>query len=336
MVNIKTSLSTVLVAAAIGVVAHPSGHGHAHRHFHRAITQYTKSVPPANDVAEKSYQAPPSPKEDLIPASPPAVPAQVKDLLSDALPAQPAHQSQPAGQAHQGGSTGTDDLEGTFCSGSKSKRASVADVALAGNLGGSGANYGCNLKLVDSDVGPKYKYSVRFDNAGDNKQACVCWLKIGPDGKSVNGFFKGKEVLSFNIPPRGQQYLAIQEDSKGGCSCYKDELPVTPFGQYAGTWLEFDMASKANGGCSGADASSLVAHQYGMTVQGLQVCEASNLEEDSCSIIYAGGKGNRLSYPGGTENADGLSVNLQAGPAHYIATVDFKGPAPANAVNPTR
>ncbi|PHH79385.1 hypothetical protein CDD80_4944 [Ophiocordyceps camponoti-rufipedis] len=350
MVNIKTSVSTLLVAAALGVVAHPSAHGHGHRHFHRAVaknadinqntygTQYTKSVHRVNDVADKSHKAPPpSPKEDSVAASPPAVPAQVKNVLSDTLPAQTAQQSQPAGQAQQGGSTGTGASSyEDFCTGSKSKRATNLQVATAGNLGGPGDMYGCNLKLIQSNIADKYNNTVRFDNAGDNTQACVCWLKIGPDRVSVNGFFKDNKVLSFNIPPKGQQYLAVQEDSKGGCSCYKDQVPLTVNGQFAGTWLEFDMASRANGGCSGADASSLVAHSSNMDVPGLKVCEDKNLKDDSCSIIYAGGKGNKLSYPGGTENADGLSVNLQPGPARFIATVDYAGPAPANAVNPTR
>ncbi|PFH57903.1 hypothetical protein XA68_14424 [Ophiocordyceps unilateralis] len=336
----KTSLSTLLLAAALGSLAHPSGHGH--QHFHRALTQYTKSVPPSNDIADKkSAPVPPSPKEDdvLSPVSAPAAPAisDYKDL-QPTLPNKQPEQSKPTKESSHSGASFGDGPESytDFCSDAKSKRATVAQVFEAGNLGNG--KYGCNLMLVKSHYADKYDYTVRFVNDGGHRQECVCWLKMGPDGKQLIGFFEGHQVLTFNVDSKAEQYLAIQADTKGGCSCYKNKVPTVPsIGQFASTWLEFDMGSKANGGCSGADASSLAAHAAGMDVPGMQVCDAARpYPQGNCSTIYAGGKGNALSYPGGTADMDGLSVNLNPGPAHYVVKIDYQEPAPADAISPKR
>ncbi|RDA92173.1 hypothetical protein CP533_5581 [Ophiocordyceps camponoti-saundersi (nom. inval.)] len=355
----KTSLSALLLAAALGgAVAHPSGHGH--RHFHRAVdTSYTKSIIPGksgnnvNSIPDSTVdkaQAPPSPKEDGPPPSaPPSVPASTGSGYTGQDNKEP--EKQPSHSSESFG-IGPDSYE-PFCGGAPpsswkpacsgpapakgifNKRASAADVALAGNLGLQN-DYGCNLKLVKSDYARKYDNTFLFKNNGTSTQACVCWLKIGPDGCKIDGFWKGKEALKqFTIGPGGKQYLAIQADSKGGCSCHKNYIPTTPGimtglgfpvggGQWGSTWLEFDMASEKNGGCSGADASSLVAAKNNMDIPGMRVCVADKQNGD-CSIIIAGGEGNKWAYTAGQEDLDGRSINVNPGPIHYEVDIDYQG-----------
>ncbi|RDA84328.1 hypothetical protein CP532_4941 [Ophiocordyceps camponoti-leonardi (nom. inval.)] len=353
----KTSLSALLLAAALGAVAHPSGHGH--RHFHRSTKTFTKSVAKGynnpNSIPDNTVdkiQIPASPKEEglLAPASPAAAPlAPLAPILNHD---EPHKQTSHGGGGYGGGSgsgIGPDSYE-DFCGGAppsswkpvcpaggKWKRATAAEVAMSGNLGLKDS-YGCNLKLVKSDYAMKYDYTFRFTNKESSKQACVCWLKIGPDGCGINGCWKGKEVLKFDVPAGAEQYLAIQADSKGGCSCHENEVPITPGnmspmgfevggGQWASTWLEFDMGSIANGGHSGADASCLVAAAVTskqMDIPGMKVC----LEDDpnaKCSIIKRGGTGNELAYVKGQEALDGRSVNVAPGPVHYSVELNYQG-----------
>ncbi|RCI09024.1 hypothetical protein L249_4976 [Ophiocordyceps polyrhachis-furcata BCC 54312] len=342
----KTSLSALLLAAALGAVAHPSGHGH--RHFHRSPKTYTTSVAPnkgsnANSVPDNTVdkvQIPPSPKEEGL-------------LASAAAPLAPIlNHDGPRKQSSYGGGGGSGigpDSYEDFCGGAppsswkpvcpaggKWKRATAADVALSGNLGLKD-NYGCNLKLVKSNYAEKYDYTFRFKNVGNHKQACVCWLKIGPDGCGINGFWKGKEVMKFDIPAGAEQSLAIQADTKGGCACHKDEMPTTPGvmspqgfevggGEWASTWLEFDMGSIVNGGSSGADASCLAAASVTtkkMDIPGMRVCREDD-PSAKCSIIWPGGTGNELAYTKGQEALDGRSVNVGPGPVHYSVEVDYQ------------
>lgn len=204
-----------------------------------------------------------------------------------------------------------------FCSQPQSeKRASTEAIAYKGNVGTAG-NYGCNLMLIQSDIAGAYDHTVRFNNPGNDSQHCVCWLKIGPDG-GINGFFQGNQALEFDLAANGGQTLAIDADTQGGCACGVGGVPVTTYGQFASTWLEFDMANASNGGWSGADASSLVSAANGLDIPGLQVCG-----HGTCSTICPGGTGINA-YVGGMEAEDGVGLNISPGEVRLEVMVDHQ------------
>lgn len=201
-----------------------------------------------------------------------------------------------------------------FCEGkSYEKRATASEISYKGNIGIDG-NYGCNLMLVQKHLAPLYDYTVTFTNGAGSAQRCVCWLKIGPH-EGINGFFQGNQVLEFSLPSHGRQILAIDTDSQGGCACGNSRVPVTKYGQFASTWLEFDIANAANGGWSGADASCLVSAFYGLDIPGLQVCS-----HNVCSTVNPGGTGTNA-YIGGMENEDGIGLNIPPGQVRLVVTV---------------
>ncbi|KAH8659655.1 hypothetical protein BGZ61DRAFT_403459 [Ilyonectria robusta] len=205
-----------------------------------------------------------------------------------------------------------------FCKGkSYEKRATASDISYKGNIGIDG-NYGCNLMLVQNHLATLYDYTVTFTNGAGLAQRCVCWLKIGPH-EGINGFFQGNQVLEFSLPGHSRQVLAIDTDSQGGCACGNPRVPVTAYGQFASSWLEFDIANAANGGWSGADASCLVSAFYGLDIPGLQVCSY-----DVCSTVNPGGTGTNA-YIGGMENEDGIGLNIPPGQVQLVVTVGYGG-----------
>ncbi|POR34751.1 Allergen Asp f 4 [Tolypocladium paradoxum] len=293
----KVSTTTLLLAAALGVAAHPSGH--AHKHMHRsAVEKRTefympkKPAPPAPvKAAPTSVAAPPAPTSTTH-AQPPA--------------------SSPSGSGYGIGASAYT----SFCGGKSSKRATAAEIAYKGNVGAPG-NYGCNMMLIQSNIANQYDSTMTFTNAGSKTQKCACWNKIGPDN-GINGFFLGNQVFTFNLAPGGKQNVACDANTQGGCACGPGELSLS-LGQFADTWVEFDFANESNKGWSGADASCLVAAKYGLTIQGLKVC-ASNI----CSTINAGGTGDNA-YLAGMEDADGVGLNLPAGKVNLQVTIDYQG-----------
>ncbi|KAK8143426.1 hypothetical protein G3M48_007261 [Beauveria asiatica] len=183
-----------------------------------------------------------------------------------------------------------------FCGGQK--RATPAQVAYAGNTG-TAERYGCNMMLIPADIASLYKYTIKFINQGHAVQECKCWNKIGPDG-GINGFFTGNEAITFGLAASGQQFVAFDENSQIGCACHAGFVPLTPFGQFASTWVEADFGNESNGKHSGFDASCLVAAQYGLHIPGLSVCGGA---PNTCSTIYPGGAGDNA-YVKGMEDKD--------------------------------
>ena len=202
-----------------------------------------------------------------------------------------------------------------FCSGQK--RATPEQIAYKGNVGVPG-NYGCNMMLVPEAVADSYPYTIKFINVGDGAERCECWNKIGPDGRN-NGFFSGNQALSFDVAAAGEQHVAFDSNTQGGCACNQGAVPLTPFGQFASTWVEFDFENASNNGHSGADASCLVAAYYDLTIPGLKVCDSRD-----CSIVNPGGTGTNA-YLAGMEHLDGVGLNLSPGPVRLTVTIDYKG-----------
>ncbi|KND91653.1 Allergen Asp f 4 [Tolypocladium ophioglossoides CBS 100239] len=293
----KVSTTTLLLAAALGVAAHPSGH--SHKHMHRSAvekrTDFFIAKKPAPPAASPTYVAPP-------PAAPPAT----------------TPSTQPPASSPSGSGSGTGpSLYTPFCGGKSNKRATAAEIAYKGNVGTPG-NYGCNLMLIQTSIVNKYDYTVTFSNAGSQDQKCACWNKIGPDN-GINGFFNGNQALTFDLPAGSKQAIAADSNTQGGCSCGAGALSLTSFGQFAGSWVEFDFGNQSNGGWSGADASCLVAAKNGLAIPGLNVCSSG-----TCSTINPGGTG-KNAYLSGMEAADGVGLNLPAGKVNLQVTVDYKG-----------
>ncbi|RFU76810.1 allergen asp f 4 [Trichoderma arundinaceum] len=294
----KFSTTSILLAAALGVSAHPSGHAHKRAH-NSAVEARGEFV-----IANKPVDAPASSAAPVASPTP--------------TPAAPAPSAKPTGSA--GGQGSGPSVYTPFCSGSNSKRATAAEIAYKGNVGAGGA-YGCNIMAVQSNLVDKYQYTMVFENAGGDSE-CFCWNKIGPDG-GINGFFNGNEAMKFKLPAGGKQVVAVDSNSQVGCACGTNGPELTPIGQFASTWVEADFANLSNRGWSGADASSIVAAAAGMNIPGLQVC-GTGAAAGTCSTIYPGGKGDNA-FVGGTEYEDGLGLNLAPGKTSITVIVDFQG-----------
>ena len=315
----KFSASALLLSAAIGASAHPSGH--AHRHAHRSLEarDFFMAKKPAPVLPPASELAPP-PAAAAAAAEPTSEPPAPKPAAPTPEPAPPApeettKEDPPAPASTSSSSSGVGEFV-PFCSGGNSKRATAAQIAYQGNIGTSG-NYGCNIMTVKSDVADQYDYTIKFVNGGSSQQQCSCWNKIGED-LGINGFFSGNEATTFSLPGNGEQYVAFDQNSQGGCACGEGSVPLTSFGQFASTWAEFDFGNDSNNEWSGFDASCLVSAKYGLDIPGLKLCDSHG----TCSTINAGGTGTNA-YLGGMEDLDGIGGNLPPGEVRLTATVNY-------------
>ncbi|CEJ90430.1 hypothetical protein VHEMI06218 [[Torrubiella] hemipterigena] len=292
--------STIVLAAAVGVSAHPSAHGHrqAHRSVEARAEKFVMNKKPAPPPA-------PTPKEEPKPvATPSPAPAPA--------PAKPSPVAQAAAAVGNAVGTGLSSYA-PFCGGQK--RATVAQIGYKGNTGIN--NNACNVMAIKSNIADKYKYVLEFNNKGADS-TCACWNKIGHNG-GINGFFKGNEALTFSIASGSTQFIAVDANSQGACGCsIGGSVGLTSFGQFAGTWAEFDFENQSNNGWSGADISCLVAAKYGLAIPAMKVCATSG---GPCSTIFAGGAGDNA-YTGGTEDLDGVGLNLAPGPVHLKVTLN--------------
>lgn len=300
--------AAVILATAIGVSAHPSHH--AHRNAHRSVEgrEFVMAKKPAPPAPTTTTAPPPPPATSSVAPAPSSAPP-VANAAVAVGSSSSSSSSSPASSSSDSSGAGYK----PFCNGVK-KRATLAQIAYAGNTGAPG-KYGCNMMEVPSSAASMYDYTMKFVNMGNSQQACVCWNKIGEDG-GVNGFFKNNEAISFNLAGNGEAYVAFEGNSQVGCSCGSGEVPLTSFGQYAGTWVEADFENKSNGGWSGFDASALVAAKFGLNIPGLEVCG-----QGTCSTINPGGTGTNA-YVGGTEALDGIGGNLAPGKAALTVKVN--------------
>lgn len=309
----KFSSSAVLLAAALGASAHPSGHAHQRAHAKRdfivannPVTVYethvvTAAAAPATAVPEAPAPVEPKKEEEAVPKS-----------YAASGPSNPELPKLNKGKKHSSGSGFK-----PFCGGKKAKRATLEDIASTGNTGVEGS-YGCNMMTVDSDVADKYTYTTTFKNDHSEDKQCSCWNKIGPLGK-IDGFFAKNIPLHFTVSGKSSQVVAFDEDSQGGCACASKEVPTTAMGLVAGTWLEFDFGSERNGGWSGADASCLVSAKENLDIPGLRVCG-----HNTCSTINPGGTGENA-YLGGMEAEDGIGLNINDKKVRLTVDIDYSG-----------
>jgi hypothetical protein len=308
----KFTASALLLASAFGASAHPSGHhGHLHRsvdkrgHFFAAVKPEPTTTTAPAPVTTSSVAPPPPPPSSTSSAAP--VPSATGSLENN-------------NESSSGSSSSA-----SFCGGNYkrhlpdvSKRATLADISYVGNLGASG-NYGCNIKEVSAAEAESYEHLMTFDNVSGEDQKCVCFLKIGEDG-GINGFFNGNQAIDFSIPSGGSSYIVADDDTQGGCACGTGgSVPLTSWGEFASTWLEYDFKSKVNNGWSGADASCLVSSALGLDIPGLQVCG-----HDTCSTINPGGSGTNA-YLKGMEDEDGVGLNIPPGDVRLTIKVGYQG-----------
>lgn len=292
----------VWLAAALGATAHPSGLAHQHRRFHDASEkrglQFFKAERQAITTTAQAA------------ASSSATPTPTPSSSSTPTPSS-ATSSAVAASSSASSSSGYVD----FCS-SASKRATEAEIAYTGD---TGTTWGCNIMLIDSDIADLYDYTTTYTNVADDDYHVVCWNKIGPTGE-IDGFF-GYTAVDFTLSAGESQVVAFEANSQGACGFAEGStLPTTEYGEWAGTWVEFDFADSANDDWSGADCSSLVAQAAGLTVYGCQVCY-----DGTCSTIDAGGSDSTNAYVEGLAEADGLGLNIAAGNVALTVSVGYSG-----------
>ncbi|XP_044717468.1 uncharacterized protein HRG_08976 [Hirsutella rhossiliensis] len=200
----KISATTLILAAALGVSAHPSGH--LHQHLHRSKT-FFKSVGPSskevnfvdNNALGDSHDSPPEPSYSAPEEPPPSYTPPAKPSPKYEQPSSTGSDSDD-GEDNGQGISDPDEL----CQGGKQKRATLAEIAEPGNTGGTGGQFGCNLKPVPSsfvkDYPDKFKYTVKLNNVGKDRrdQQCTCFLKVGKELK-VNGSFKDEKLFMFKL-----------------------------------------------------------------------------------------------------------------------------------------
>ncbi|TLS25890.1 hypothetical protein PpBr36_07588 [Pyricularia pennisetigena] len=334
----------LLVLAAVGASAHPSGHIHLHRRAHEKRTPEPKPDPAVGDMVTatimgkvvswtNTYDGSPFIKHDqpadvkAAAAQPASSPTSASNTVpaatpspAPAAPASSSSSSSSDSNSSSGSKSGTGITSYTpFCNGQAtvSKRATVANIAYVGNTG-SANNWGCNMMLVaDAKTADQYKYTMKITNQSKDKQICTCFNKIGPTGL-IDGFFH--QGPTWTMEGKATQYVAFDENSQGGCVCNAgDSLRKTSLGQLAGTWIESDFGSSVNKGWSGADISSIVPDNYKMQVDGAKVCFAG-----TCSTIWPGGKADNA-YTGGMEAQDGVGLNIPPGKCQLDVTVAFSG-----------
>ncbi|KHN99328.1 uncharacterized protein MAM_03026 [Metarhizium album ARSEF 1941] len=288
----KFSSTTVAVAAALGVAAHPGGL--AHKNLHRQVEKRTDFFMNTRPLAE-----PP------VPNPPPPPPPPATTSVAKPTPTNPS------------GSAGKKKPE--FCSG-PSKRASAASIAYKGNVGTSG-NYGCNMMAVDDTDG--FNHTLALYNNSDEDMKCTLWNKIGPTG-GINGFFKGNQALEVDLPARGKKNVAFQPDTQGGAACGKGEVPYNNIGLTTGLWVEYDYGSAPNGDWNGADASGLTAADSGQKPgTSLIVYRVDNgTVPDVVDVNDIIGRG----YPYSLINADGSGTNAYTKGTNDLDGVGIKGP----------
>lgn len=292
----------IVLAAALGVAAHPSGYAHLHAQRGLEFVKAGKPAPPA----------PPAPKTSAAPAAAPspspAAPAAAAAAVNNAVQSTVNTVTNAVGE---GLST-----FGPFCTGNN-KRATIAQIAYKGNTG-TASSPGCNQMLVKSNIVDQYPYAIAFKNAGGDS-TCACWNKIGPDG-GINGFFSNNQAINFKLPAGGVQNVVFDKNTQGGCACsVGGSVALTSFGQFASTWVEFDFGNTSNNGWVGADASCLVSAKYNLNIPGMNVCF-----QGQCSTIFPGGTG-KNAYLAGMEDADGVGLNLNNDKVHLDVTVNYSG-----------
>jgi len=214
-------------------------------------------------------------------------------------------------------STPSEGSYSTDCFGS-STSSSGSGETYQGNVGNP---YGSNIITVDAASASNYKYVAEFSGHNTEEWTVAIFNKYGPDGK-MTGWF-GNACNTFTLAPGETKYVAFDEDTNGGFAAAKGStIPTDSVGEYASTWGEFDFGSTTNSGWSGFDVSCITAQNAGMSISGMQICDAlgsvcSSLTEDAAVVNNA--------YTSAETDIGGIGANLGSGPVRLAITIDYSG-----------
>lgn len=184
--------------------------------------------------------------------------------------------------------------------------------------GNVGNPYGSNIIEVSASDASQYKYVMQFQGSNTEDWTVAIWNKYGPDGQ-MNGWY-GNAVMTFTLAPGATTYIAFDEDTNGGFAAAAGSIPTDSNGGYASTWGEFDFGSTVNNAWSGFDVSAIAAQNAGLTVQGMQICDALG---GTCSSITSGAGTVNNAYTTAETDVGGIGGNLAPGPVRLAVTVDW-------------
>jgi len=290
----------LLLAGVLGATAHPSGHAHLHRHHH----EKRDAAPTPKQFFKNIHKPIPIPEPTPEPKKP-----EPKPTIAAAPAPSPAKGPSDKGKPKYK----------PFCGNNKSKRVTYEQVMYTGNLGDhDGCEWNSNMMLVDLDVVDMYDYVAFYKNVRDEPYQVICANKMGADHE-LTGMFKTEshKQLIFMLQPGETKAVAADYNTQAVCAFAPNEVPLTPFGQYAGNWAEVDFENTSNKGWSGADCSALVAMHYDMFVPGCRICGYG-----TCSTIWEGGKADNA-YIKGMEAEDGVGLNIKPGRVRLDIEVGF-------------
>lgn len=314
----KFSTTAIIMAAAMGASAHPSGH--AHQKAHRSIEQrdghkFVKYAQPVVETVTEIVHAKPTGVTNAAEQQKPAYEApepQPKPKAPEPEPEPAAPKYEPPKETKpktspksNSGKNGKGLTSYAPLCGNK-KRATAADIHYVGNTGAPD-DYGCNLQMVaNKEVAHQYRNKVNIKAVG-KQFTCSCWLKIGPDG-GLTTSFEGKDLFGFTLDAGSDQWVVADSDTQAVCACDNgSKMQYAPMNrQIAGVWAEFDVESKVNDKWCGADVSVLVASRYGLSHPQMKMCAVNSASP--CSVVYSDGTGEHA-FTKGMEYEDGHGIN---------------------------
>jgi hypothetical protein len=196
---------------------------------------------------------------------------------------------------------------------------SGSSVTYSGNVGNP---YGSNIIEVSAEDANQYKYVAQFQGSNTDDWTVAIWNKYSSDG-TMDGWY-GNACKTFTLSAGETVYIAFDDDSQGGWAAAEGStIPTDSDGGYASTWGEFDFGSTTNNGWSGFDVSDIQAANAGLTIQGMQICDAiggtcSSITTDAGSVVNA--------YTPAETAEGGIGGNLSSGDGVRLAvTIDFSG-----------
>ncbi|CAI7609155.1 unnamed protein product [Penicillium glandicola] len=188
-----------------------------------------------------------------------------------------------------------------------STSSSGSGATYEGNVGNP---YGSNIITVDSASASNYKYVAQFTGSNTDDWTVAIFNKYGSDG-TMDGWY-GNACHTFTLAAGETVYIAFDEDSNGGWAAASGTtIPTDTNGGYASTWGEFDFGSTTNSGWSGFDVSAIAAQNAGLTVSGMQICDALG---STCSSITADAATVDNAYTSAETDVGGIGGNLSSGP----------------------
>lgn len=187
--------------------------------------------------------------------------------------------------------------------------------------GNVGNPYGSNIIEVSASEASSYKYVMQFKGSNTDDWTVAIWNKYGSDGK-MDGWY-GNAVKTFTLASGATKYIAFDEDTNGGFAAASGStIPTDTNGGYASTWGEFDFGSTVNSGWSGFDVSAIAAQSAGLSVQGMQICDALG---STCSSITTNAATVSNAYTKAETDIGGIGGNLSSGPVRLAVTLDYSG-----------